>query len=94
MYTSWLLDCPVSTAGKCVPLLSCQKRAESRFEPINSTLDLTLRQMVFAFLTPIVIDLVIPEPDPSLVILGLLGSAKQVAEGVNRYNSRKAILYE
>ena len=60
--------------------------------PINLTLDLALHQMVFALLTPIVIELVIPEPDPSLVILGLVSWAKQVADGVNRYNSRKAIL--
>ena len=39
--------------------------------------------MVFALLTPIAIEPVIPEPDPSLVMLGLLGSAKLVAEGVN-----------
>ena len=39
--------------------------------------------MVFALLTAIAIETVIPEPDPSLVILGLVGSAKQVAEGVN-----------
>ena len=52
---------------------------------------LLLHQMAFALLTPIAIEPVIPEPDPSLVMLGL-GWAKQVAGGVNRYNSRRAIL--
>ena len=36
--------------------------------------------MEFLLLTAIAIEPVIPGPDPSLVMLGLLGSAKQVAE--------------
>ena len=55
------------------------------------TLDLALHYMAFALLTLIAIEPVIPEPDPSLVMLGL-GWAKQVVGGVNRYNSRRAIL--
>ena len=39
--------------------------------------------MVFALLTPIAIEPVIAELDPPLVMLGAVGSAKQVAEGVN-----------
>ena len=81
MYMSWPLDCPLPTAGRCVPLLYCQKRVINTFLRKNSTLDLALHQMVFALLTAIAIEPVIPGPDPSLVILGLVGSAKQVAEG-------------
>ena len=83
MYTSWPLNCPLSTAGRRVPLLYCQKRAESTFDPINLTIDLALHQMVFALLTPIAIEPEIPQPDPSLAMLGLVGWAKQVTEGVN-----------
>ena len=82
MYTSWPLDCPLSTAGRSVPLLYCQKRADSRFVPINLTSALAVHETVFFLLAPIAIEPVIPGPDPSLVILGLLGSAGQVAEGV------------
>ena len=43
-------------------ILYCQKRADSTFVPINSALDLALHQMVFALLTAIAIEPVIPEP--------------------------------
>ena len=50
--------------------------------------------MVFALLTPIAIEPVIPGPDPCLVILGLVGSAKQVAEGVNTTEDKKYALHQ
>ena len=50
--------------------------------PINLISVIALHQMVFALLTPIAIEPVIAELDlaPSLVMLGVLGSAKQEAE--------------
>ena len=83
MYTSWPLDCPLSTAGRRVPFLYSKKRADSRFKPTNLTIDLALHQMVFAFLTPIATGPEIPELDLSLVMLDFVVSAKQVAEGMN-----------
>ena len=49
--------------------------------------------MVFALLTLIAIELVIAEPDPSLVILGLVGWAKQVAKGVNTTEDEQYSLF-
>ena len=66
-----------------MPLLYCQKRADSTFKPINLTIDLALHQMVFALLTPIATGPEIPELDLSIVMLDFVGSAKQVAEGMN-----------
>ena len=83
IYTSWPLDCPLSTAGRYVPLLCCQKSADSTFKPTNLTVDLALHQTVFVLLTPIAIEPEILELDPSLVMLDLVGWAKQVAKRVN-----------
>ena len=78
-----------------MPLLYCQKRTDSTFVPINSALDLALHRIEFALLTPIAIEPVIPEPVPSLVILGLLGLGKLVAEGEiqQRMNNTQSIRY-
>ena len=57
------------------------ERADSTSVPINSALDLALHRIEFTLLAPIAIEPVIPEPVPSLVILGLLGLDKLVAEG-------------
>ena len=59
-----------------MPLLYCQKRADSTLKPTNLTIDLALHHMVFALLTPIAIEPEIPEPGPSLVMLDLVGLAK------------------
>ena len=91
MYTSWPLDCPLPTAGRRVPLLYCQKRADSRFVPINLTFALALHQMAFALLTPIAIEPVLAELAPSLVILGLVRWAKQVAEGVYKCRNTQKV---
>ena len=58
------------------------------------TLSLALHQMEFALLTAIAIEPVIPGPVPCLVILGLVGWAKQVAEGVNTTEDKQYALYQ
>ena len=84
MYTSWSPDCPLSTAGTRVLLLYNQRRLRNFPEPI--TLFLALHQMVLYLLTPIATRPVSAElKNWCLVILGLVGSAEEMADGVYGY---------
>ena len=83
MYTSWSLDCPLSTGGTRVLLLYSQRRL-SNF-PDGITLFLALHQMVLDLLTPITTRPVSTElKNWCLVILGLGASAEDMAECVDR----------
>ena len=85
MYTSWSLDCPLSTAGRRVLLLYNQRRLFNFLGPI--ILFLALHQMALDLLTPITTRPVSAElKNWCLVILGCVASAEEMAAGVHEYN--------
>ena len=85
MYTSWSIDCPLSTACSRVLLLYSQQRLSNFLKPI--TLFLALHQMVLDLLTPITTTPVSAElKNWCLVIMSCVGSAEEMAERVHEYS--------